>query len=216
LQILPENNGAMKPHLALILMVLLAACGGLTQPFGKDQPLEARNTILSPPWEAMVAAGPGAANDIDLETLNGPQAAPADVAIAETPDAQEPPKAKPTGNEITAVAVVPVQGAAGTGNAELTKAMRQTLIKAGWTVVNAPTKHAITIRGVVAIAAASGPTQKVSLKWDVQTPDGKVLGDVKQANDVPAGSLNNGWGESAGFATEAAATGIYELINKYR
>jgi hypothetical protein len=56
----------------------------------------------------------------------------------------------------------------------------------------------------------------VALKWDVQTPDGKNFGDVKQSNAVPAGSLDAGWGENAAFATEAAATGIYELINKYR
>ncbi len=205
----------MKKFLAVAILVFLTACGALSQPFGKKEPQAASGSIVAPPWEAMVAAGPGAANDIDLETLNGPQATPPDLVAAETPVAPPPPK-KPVGNEITAVAVVPVQGAAGRGNDELTKAMRQTLTKAGWAVINAPSKNALTIRGCVVMAPATGTTQKVSLKWDVQTPDGKNLGDVKQANDVPAGSLNTRWGENAGFATEAAATGIYELINKYR
>ena len=42
------------------------------------------------------------------------------------------------------------------------------------------------------------------------------LGDIKQANNVPAGSLDAGWGENAGFVAEAAATGIFDLINKFR
>ena len=202
----------MKRLLPFILLFVLAACGSPTLPFSKDENGKTIPSITAPPWEAMVAAGPGASTDIDLETLNGPDAVVPEVAAAEPP-AQKP---KPTGNEITAVAVVPVEGAAGKGNTELTNAMRATLTKAGWTVINAPAKNALTITGHVKIAAAMGATQKVSLKWDVQTPDGKNLGDIKQANDVPAGSLDRGWGESAGFATEAAATGIYELINKYR
>ena len=38
------------------------------------------------------------------------------------------------------------------------------------------------------------------------SPTGKVLGDVKQANDVPAGSLDEGWGGAATAVAEAAAT----------
>jgi hypothetical protein len=207
----------MRVGLAVLLLFLLAGCGSIPQPFAKREPLPSNNTMIAPPWEAMVAAGPGATYDIDLETLNGPVASPPSLATAEAAVPPEPtPKAKPTGNEITAVAVVPVKGALGKGNDELTKAMRQTMTKAGWTVLDAPSKNALTIFGRVVMAPAKGPTQKISLRWDVQTPDGKNLGDVKQANDVPAGSLDGGWGESAGFATEAAATGIYELINKYR
>jgi hypothetical protein len=50
----------------------------------------------------------------------------------------------------------------------------------------------------------------------VQLPTGKVLGTVRQANDVPAGSLNEGWGQTAGFAAEAAAEGIFSLVNQVR
>jgi hypothetical protein len=205
----------MRKLLPFMLLALLAGCGGLSQPFGKDENGNAIPPITAPPWEAMVAAGPGAANDIDLETLNGPDAAPPDPMVANAQVAP-PPKPVSTGVQIVAVAVVPVQGASGKGNDELTTAMRQTLTKAGWTVLNAPDKNALTIIGHVSMAPATGPNQTVALKWDVQTPDGKNLGDVKQSNSVPAGSLNAGWGENAGFATEAAATGIYELINKYR
>jgi hypothetical protein len=50
----------------------------------------------------------------------------------------------------------------------------------------------------------------------VKTPDGKTLGTVNQANDVPPGSLEKGWGENALFAAQAAASGIYDLVKKYQ
>ncbi len=214
----------MTRYLAIFFLLMLTACGNLSQPFGKDEAGNNTPSITAPPWEALVAAGPDASKDIDLETLNGPiaeappeVAAPPDVVAADVPPEPETEsKAKPTGTVIKAVAVVPVTGAKGKGNAELTKAMRTTLSRAGWTVLNAPAKNALTILGQVDLAPPAGETQKVSLRWDVQTPDGNSLGDVKQANDVPKGSLDAGWGENASFAAEAAATGIFELINKYR
>ena len=205
----------MTRCLAILILLFLGACGGLSQPFGKVESPTTVPTIVAPPWEAMVAAGPGAANDIDLETLNGP-AKTADVVAAETPVSPPADEPKAAGPKITAVAVVAVKGASAKGNDELTKAMRQTLAKAGWTVLTAPSKNALTIAGQVVISPVSGPEQKISLQWVVTTPAGKKLGDIKQANNVPAGSLDAGWGENAGFVAEAAATGIFDLINKFR
>lgn len=201
----------MTRYLAILVLFFLAACGSLSQPFGKLEPQPPIQSIATPPWDATVKAGKGAANDIDLETLYGPAESAPEVAATETPVAPSPGKV-----EIKAVAVVPVKGAKGKGNEELTRAMRKTLTAAGWTVLNAPAENALTISGHVEMAPPAGSEQKVSLKWDVQTPDGRKLGDVKQANNVPAGSLDAGWGENAGFAAEAAATGIFELINKFR
>ena len=56
----------------------------------------------------------------------------------------------------------------------------------------------------------------VSLSWVVKSPTGKVLGDVKQANDVPAGSLDEGWGGAATAVAEAAASGIFDVVKRYR
>ena len=202
----------MTRLLSILLLLLLAACAGGSQPFGKLEPAERLPAIITPPWEAMVAAGPGASKEIDLETLNGPGKGK---AVAETTD-EEPSGTKGGRLVIKAVAVIPVKGAKGKGNDELTRAMRQTLTTAGWTVLNAPAKNALTISGRVEMAEVSGNMQMVALNWAVRAPDGGKLGDVNQANNVPAGSLDTGWGEIAGFAVEAAATGIFELINKFR
>jgi hypothetical protein len=109
-----------------------------------------------------------------------------------------------------------VSGAPGTGNADLTTAMRQTLADAGWPVLKGPRDDALTILGHVKIGPKQAKSQNVTLAWTVKTPDGRVLGTVKQANDVPAGSLEGGFGESALFAAQAAAGGIYDLVKKYR
>ena len=94
--------------------------------------------------------------------------------------------------------------------------MRKVLSEAGWPVVSKPQADAITIEGRVKLATKDGSTQSVSLRWLVKSPSGKVLGDVKQANDVPAGSLDEGWGGAATAVTEAAATGIFDVVKRYR
>jgi hypothetical protein len=210
--------------LLVFISLLLFGCSGPRLPFEKELP--AQSQIINPPWEALVKAGPGADKDLDLETLNGPnttalpQQPPPLIAEAEAAGEEEPapPPSKSTkkGVEIKSVAVPAVQGADGRGNKELTDAMRQVLREAGWPVVNAPAANALTIRGKVNTSAAAGGTQTIKLQWIITTPDGKQLGDISQANDVPAGSLDGGWGENARFATEAAADGIFKLIQKYR
>lgn len=124
-------------------------------------------------------------------------------------------KAKPGQHEIRAVAVLPVKGSPGGGDAELTAAMRKTLSAAGWPVVSKPQPDALTIAGRVKVAE-KGESQSVSLSWVVKSPDGKTLGDVKQANDVPKGSLDLGWGPAALAVAEAAATGIFDIVKRYQ
>ena len=94
--------------------------------------------------------------------------------------------------------------------------MRKTLSEAGWPVVSKPQADALTIEGHVKLASKDDKTQSVSLRWLVKSPTGKVLGDVKQANDVPAGSLDAGWGGAATAVVEAAATGIFDVVKRYR
>ncbi len=140
------------------------------------------------------------------------------IAVAE---AETAPKAdtKPSGEggvQIRAVAVMPVKGSPGGGDAELTAAMRKTLSAAGWPVVTKRAPNALTIVGRVKFVAKGTANQQVSVRWEVQSPDGKTLGDVKQANDVPRGSLDRGWGPAAFAVAEAAATGIFDIVNRFQ
>ena len=137
-------------------------------------------------------------------------------AVAKAAPAPKPAKKKEGAVVIKSVAVPMVKGAKGKGNAELTEAMRRVLRDAGWPVIDVARADALTIKGEVLIDPPKGENQNVSLKWIVSTPDGKVLGDVAQSNEVPAGSVDAGFGENAQYATEAAADGIFKLIQKYR
>ena len=211
----------MKYVFSIFVAVFLLGCSGPELPLSKSQPSDvSAGSLLQPPWEALVKAGPGADKEIDLETLNGPQKQP-ELQPAEVPDskeivaAPEPKKIvrKPGDTEIKAVAVLAVSGS---GGAELTSAMREVLQGAGWPVLNLARGDALSIQGHVALDAAKDGQQLVHLVWVVSTPKGKVLGEIKQNNPVPAGSLDSGWGENAGFATEAAAGGIFKLIEKFR
>jgi hypothetical protein len=204
----------MKAALLIVIAMLIAGCVGGTGGFNS-------NPLVAPPWEAFVRAGPGAEGDVDLETLNGPtrivldQPQPDVAQIAEPPSSPEKPE-NPNAVAIKAVAVVPVQGGSDKANGELTAAMRYTLRKAGWPVLEAPRADALTIAGHIQLAKPKGGLQTVTLKWDVSTPQGKSLGDLSQSNNVPQGSLDKGWGENATYAAQAASDGIFKLIEGYR
>jgi len=107
-------------------------------------------------------------------------------------------------------------GASARGDRELTAAMRKVLKQSGWPVLDKPRKDALNIQGTVVLDAVQGADQTVRLDWVVTAPKGKVLGHVSQANQVPAHSLDASWGAAAGYATQAAADGIFKLIGQYR
>ena len=160
-------------------------------------------------------AGPDADKDIDLETLNGPQAAPppemAGAVAPAVPESPPAPTPKPGATAINAVAVLPIAGAP-----ELSAAMVKILSDAGWPILKAPRKDALSIQGKVTLDAPEGAKQQVHLHWQIKTPQGKILGDVAQNNEIPAGSLAHGWGQNALAAAQGGADGIVKLIQQYR
>ncbi len=206
---------------------------GTTQLAGADQVVEHEEIR---PWVAAVSPLPGEARMPEITVSErGLAAAPPDrddtgeaglASAAPAPAAKPaqptkqatavPATAKPGQSAIRSVAVVPVRGSPGNGDAQLTAAMRKVLSEAGWPVVSKPQPDALTVEGHVKLSAKDGATQSVSLRWVVKSPDGKVLGDVKQANDVPKGALDEGWGGAASVVAEAAATGIFDVVKRYR
>ena len=203
----------------ICLAGVLTGCTSGSSLLEKSGPLPvAPQSLIHPPWEALVKAGPDAEKDIDLETLNGSQAATAIPAETAPSAVSEKPAAvsKPGGTAIKAVAVLAVSGASLEGDKALTMAMRQVLAKAGWPVISTTRKDALTIEGKVSLEASSGASQMVHINWLVRSPSGKDLGDVAQHNPVAAHSLDGSWGPAATYAAEAAADGIFKLIGQYR
>jgi len=67
----------LSKAVALILCLVLAACSSGTGLLEKSEPAPVvKDSLIRPPWQTLVRAGPGAAQDIDYETLDGPQAPP--------------------------------------------------------------------------------------------------------------------------------------------
>jgi hypothetical protein len=183
---------------------------------------------MPPPLDHLVQAGPGAEQEIDYETLHGPGMAglsdpSADFDPLEPRTDARPPsgdgpaaRAASTGQAIQGVAITGVEGAGRTGNEELARALARVLTDAGWPVIQRPRDDVLAIQGEVTLSQPSGNAQKVALRWTVRAPDGEVLGAVEQANEVPAGSLDSGWGAAADHAALAAAQGIFDLVDKLR
>jgi hypothetical protein len=188
---------------------------------------------LPPPLDHMAQAGPGAEREIDYETLHGPymaasgpwdgsqpplpQDAPRDAAASPAQfKADREPWTGSSAQSIRGVVVTGVTGAGRTGNGELANALKQVLTEAGWPVEERARDGVLAIEGDVSVGQSDGEAQQVALRWTVKAPDGAVLGTVEQANDVPAGSLDSGWGDAAHHAAQAAAMGIFDLVDKLR
>ncbi|MEM8687477.1 MAG: hypothetical protein AAGF81_09115 [Pseudomonadota bacterium] len=163
---------------------------------------------------AELPGGPGAADE------PGTHAPPGDLTTGSTKkriaNAAPPETTKPAPNTkaIKAVAVPQVKGAPGAGNKELTVAMREVLRNAGWPVRSKPGDDTLTVRGKVEVGRTQKGKQPITLAWVVSDPTGDVLGTVKQANRVPAGSVDRGFGPSARFVAQAAAPGIFNLVKE--
>ena len=192
---------------------------------------------LTPPSDTFAKAGPNAEKELDYETLYGTLSAqppvgqqvaavtppPAAQPVTASKDAPAPAKAgkpakaaNPNAQAIRGVTITGVKGSPGKGNAELANAMRRVIKKAGWPVFASPRPDALNISGKVDLGKKTGSTQKVALAWTVTTPGGKSLGTVRQANSVAAGSLDAGWGQTAEYAAQAGAEGIFNLVGKLR
>jgi hypothetical protein len=206
----------------MIMAVLLAGCTGPQLPLSKSEPVSPQDQLVQPPWEALVQAGPEAYKDIDFETLDGPGATGATDASPPAPTLSPVPaqdqlaanQTKPK-QVVDSVAVVTIQGAKGSGNRELVSAVAEEFKKAGWPV--SPKRNATTIQISAKITFAKHPDgELITIVWYVKTPDGRPMGDVKQENVVPAGSVDGGFGEAAPIIAEGAASGIFELVGKYQ
>ena len=109
-----------------------------------------------------------------------------------------------------------VKGAPGDGDQALLRALTGVLPLKGVRV--APTKDKLQwrIEGQIKVVQTSPTLDTATLTWRVFDAKGKEVGNIRQENAVPHGRLSKSWGEIAGFAAEAAAEGIAELIQQVR
>jgi hypothetical protein len=107
-----------------------------------------------------------------------------------------------------------IRGAPGDGNLALARVLAAVLPLKGVRVEAAKAKAQWRIEGQVKIANTSATQDVVTLTWRVFDAKGIEAGKIQQENAVPRGRLNKSWAEIAGFAAEAAAEGIAQLIQQ--
>jgi hypothetical protein len=106
-----------------------------------------------------------------------------------------------------------VKGAPGDGNTALAQALAGILPLKGVLVQQAQAKAEWRIEGTIKVVPGQ-EQDAVTLTWRVLDAKGKEAGSITQENAVPHGRLSKPWREIAGFAAEAAAEGIAQLIQQ--
>ena len=107
-----------------------------------------------------------------------------------------------------------IKGAPGDGNQALARALNGVLPLKGVRVEAKKDKAAWQIEGRVKVVRKSPTEDAVTLTWRVLDAKGKEAGTIAQENIVPSGRLQKPWAEIAGFAAEAAAEGIAQLLQQ--
>lgn len=96
----------------------------------------------------------------------------------------------------------------------LREAVILSLGEAGFDVTRHPDDKTFRLQCTVGITESRAGFERLALTWELKSPSGLVLATIDQANEIPAGSLADGWAELAPLVTQGAATGIYEFFRK--
>ncbi|MEO1544613.1 MAG: hypothetical protein AAFR75_11425, partial [Pseudomonadota bacterium] len=118
-----------------------------------------------------------------------------------------------SGSSNSVSAIVPsVRGAPGDGSVALSNALRKELQNKGVRMASVAGPTAYRVEGQVKLGPKAAGKQTIAIDWHVKQPNGTSVGTVSQKNEIPAGSLDGAWGQTANAAAAAAAHGIAELL----
>jgi hypothetical protein len=115
-------------------------------------------------------------------------------------------------NRPARVLVVDVTGAPGDGNQALTQQMRARLAVLGPVVLTTPTGADFKVEGQVKVVPIPARKERVEIQWSVKTASGDERGRVVQLNEIPAGTLDQYWGDVAVVVATEASNGVNDVI----
>lgn len=134
------------------------------------------------------------------------------VAAVLNPEGPPPVARKP------AVAVGEVAGVPGEGGRALARALEFNLRRANVDLAETPEKATHVVSAIVAIAPPRGQRgselRHVDVRWTVRGADSREIGEVRQANDVPAQAIDRNWAEIAYTVADAAVESIADLLTR--
>lgn len=122
----------------------------------------------------------------------------------------------PQGAGTLEVFIGKISGATGDGSVSLSNALKAALTAKGARVTEGASATGWRVECVVTLSSLSATEDRVQLVWKLIDPVGKEAGTLSQENPVPKGRLGKKWGELASFAAEAAADGIWQILQQIR
>lgn len=109
----------------------------------------------------------------------------------------------------------PVQGAPADGNEALTRAMTETLRHHGYSLAGENAE--LVVRGSVLLNPGKPGFDHVEIVWTVTKPGNALpVGTIRQANDLPRGTVQLSWRSVAPDIAKNAIEGLGELVRRAR
>jgi uncharacterized lipoprotein YmbA len=112
------------------------------------------------------------------------------------------------------VTVAPITGAPSDGNQQLFSGMRRALGSNKIVVIDKPGGDTFTVTGTVSLTPIDERTVQLTIKWALKDPSGKEVGNIEQANPVPAAATRGSWVGFGDIVASAAVEGVLELLDK--
>jgi hypothetical protein len=115
------------------------------------------------------------------------------------------------------VVIGQVTGAPGgdSGNRALTRALTYALQRVKVPVVEQADADTLGISGTVKITPKPNRLRNIAFRWAVLNAEGKEIGKVDMANDVPDELVERSWAEIATAVADAAADGIADIVERF-
>ena len=127
------------------------------------------------------------------------------------PPVKETAKAAPT---MPRVHLRDVKGTPKDGEPIMRRAIEFNLRREQVEVATAAGDGVVAVLGEIRLTPRTQALQLVEVKWTVLAPDGRQLGIVNQANEVPSALIADAWGEVAAVIAEGAVEGILDLLDQ--
>lgn len=116
--------------------------------------------------------------------------------------------------DVPVVRVGRIGGAPGDGNRSLGLALEGALRAKGAKIERDQVSGAWRVDCAVRVTPIDAQQERVKLVWTLVAADGQSVGTLVQENPVARGRLRQKWGEVAAYAAEAAADGIWQVLQQ--
>ena len=110
------------------------------------------------------------------------------------------------------VVIVGSVGAPTDGNNVLRQLMTEKLTRLGEAMQESETGADFTVRAKVDDVSVDEKTRRIEIFWLLRNANNQEVGEIVQLQEIPAGSLDRGWGNLAVTVTDEAAGAIHDVI----